>query len=97
MKHVIHAAYKDALRHLKHDMAKRMLHEPEPEEEGEDPAEEATESPAEEAGEDMGEDGEDTSHSLSDEEKKAAMFGRKRPSPKASMLVIGIGKKPKRK
>ncbi len=96
MKHIVKAAYKDALHHLRKDMVHRMAGIKNPEDE-EDPAEEAGESPMEEAAEQTegGEMGEHPDHDmpLSDEEKREAMYG-KRPmkKPGGVMVVIGVGK-----
>lgn len=92
MKHIIHGAYKDALKHLKHDMKRRMLgmkdKDEEEEMEGENPEEEAMESPEEEKIEHRLEDGE-----LTTEEKRESMYPKRKRKAGPSLMVLAMGKK----
>lgn len=95
---LVKAAFKGAIQHLRSDMAKRISghpvddteHDPTMPPAGmhEDPGMENEDSPGEEQSE--GDEG-----GLSDEEKREAMYGKKRPMPKAGIaIMIAAGKKP---
>lgn len=93
MRHVVGAAYMDAIRGLRAKMAQHMRGgDVEPGEEGPEgsPQEESAESPAEEKME-----GDSAGGGLTDEEKRESMYPkRKGPGKSALMIAIGVGKKP---
>jgi hypothetical protein len=100
MRNVMHGAYKDAIAHLRKQMAHHMIGKPH-DEAAEDPEEEASETPEEEALESKteGVEGDLGLHDehgdgMSLEEKREAMYGRKKPTkPGGMLMIIGMGKK----